>query len=73
MVIIYDKNTKAIVRTEDYTMQLTFPVGTLEEQKAHFASLGQDFIIIPYELGGYVYNFNLSFDANGVFTGLQAK
>ena len=73
MVIIYDKETKDIVRTEDYTMKLALPAGTLEEQKAHFASLGQNFIIIPYELGPYIFNFTLSFNDGGIFIGLQPK
>jgi len=73
MVIIYDKTTKEIHHTEDYTMKLALPVGTLEEQKAHYATLGQDFIAIPYELGVYIHNFTLTFNEAGVFMGLQPK
>jgi len=71
MLIVYDKDTKKIVRTEDYSMKLTLPEGTIEEQKARLAVQNQDFIAIPYELGVYIFNFTLNFNADGVFVGLQ--
>jgi len=74
MVIYYNLETKQITRTEDNTMTPILPFNaTFEEQKAHYKSIGEDFIGLPYEMGSYVYSFKLGFDVDGNFVGLQSK
>jgi len=74
VIIYYDLATKKIKRTEDNTMIPILPMNsTFEDQKAYYRSQNEDFISLPYELGIYVYNFNLNFNAEGVFIGLQPK
>lgn len=74
MVIIYKQDTKDIVSFESNVMvpQLPFNI-PLEEKKAHYNSLGQGFISIPYEMGSYIFFFKLGFDENNNFIGLQPK
>jgi hypothetical protein len=74
MVIIYDKNTKDIVSFESNTMAPQLPANmTIDEQKQYYDNLEQGIISIPYEMGAYVNDFNLCFDSNGNFTGLQPR
>ena len=74
MIIFYKETTKEITRTEDNTLIPLLPANsTFEEQKQYYASVGENFIALPYEMGFYVFSFKLSFDVNGNFTGLQPK
>ena len=73
MIIVYDKTTKAIHHTEDNAMNPALPAGTFEEKKAILALTNLDFISIPYEMGGYIWDYDLRFDENGFFRGLQPK
>lgn len=74
MVIFYDVETKAITRTEDNTMIPSLPANmTLEEMRSCYKENNEDFISIPYELGINIYKFNLCFDENDRFIGIQAK
>lgn len=74
MIIYYDVDTKTIVRTEDNTMVPLMPFNsTFEQQKAYYYGLGQDFVSLPYEMGAYIYNFDLNFNIDGFFIGLQPK
>lgn len=75
MVLFYELNTPdTITRTEDNTMLPVLPDNmTFDEKKAYYNNIGENFICIPYEMGSYVFNFNLSFDVSGKFTGLQPK
>ena len=74
MVIFYDIETRDILRTEDNTMVPTLPANMeLEEKKAYYRENFEDFISIPYELGINIYNFNLCFDKDNNFIGMQMK
>lgn len=73
MVIVFNKDTKQIHHTEDGTMSPKLPVGSFDEKKAILAGEGLDFVSIPYEMGGYIVHFDLCFNDDGLFTGLQPK
>lgn len=74
MIIYYDLTTKEIKRTEDNTMTPILPANmTFDEKKEFYKSQEEGFISLPYEMGKYVFNFNLCFDTNGNFTGLEPK
>lgn len=73
MVIVYYQDTKEIHHTEDNTMYPALPQGTYEEKKRILGEQGLDFISLPYEMGVYIYHFNLCFDEQGNFIGLQPK
>jgi hypothetical protein len=73
MIIVFKNDTKEIQYTEDNTMVLTLPEGTMEEKKQILNEQGLDFVSIPYELGVYIQYFKLSFDTTGNFIGLQPK
>ena len=74
MVIFYDIRTREIKRTEDNTMIPTLPANKeLDEMRSYYRESFEDFISIPYELGINIYKFNLCFDENNNFIGIQAK
>ncbi len=74
MVIYYDLNTKEIKRTEDNTMQPVLPMNmSFDEKKEYYKLENEGFICLPYEMGMYIFDYQLCFDANGNFTGLQPK
>jgi len=73
MVLVYDMTTKALHHTEDNTMLPALPAGTLEEKKTVLALDNLNFVSIPYEMGTYIWDYDLRFDENGAFRGLQPK
>jgi len=74
VVIFYDMETKEIIRAEDNAMIPSLPANmTLEEMRICYKANNEDFISIPYELGINIYKFNLCFDENNNFIGIQAK
>lgn len=76
MVIIYDSTTKEIVQVENNSMLPVLPVtpnNTMEEKKAEFAKENKSFVSVFFEMGVEIFSFNLCFDAEGNFTGLQPK
>lgn len=74
MVVYYDLTTKEIKRTEDNTMMPILPANMdLEQKRNYYNSINENFICLPYEIGVSIFNFNLCFDANNNFTGLQPK
>lgn len=74
MVIFYDIKTREITRTEDNNMIPTLPANkSLEEKREYYKENNEDFISIPYELGINIYKFNLCFDEENNFIGIQAK
>jgi hypothetical protein len=74
MVIYYRLDDKTIDRTEDNTMTPILPFNkTFDEKVAFYKEQGLGFIAIPQELGGYIWNYNLQFDDQGNFIGLQPK
>lgn len=74
MVIVYKLDTKEIVSFESNTMVPMLPFNMkIDEQKAYYNNLNQDFICIPYEMGSYIFAFTLGFDINNNFIGLQPK
>ena len=75
MILFYKlSDPSTITRCEDNTMTPVLPANkTYDEKKIYYASIGEDFISIPYEMGVYVYNFKLCFDSGGGFIGLQPK
>lgn len=76
MVIIYDSTTKDILQVENNTMLPVLPMtpnNTLEEKKEAYASEGKAFVSVFFEMGVEVFGYNLCFDTNGNFVGLQPK
>lgn len=74
MVIYYDIKTKEIKRTEENTMTPELPFNkTLEEKREYYKKEGLEFVCLPYELGHYIFDYNLNFDQDGRFVGLQPK
>jgi hypothetical protein len=73
MVIVFDKTTKEIHHTENNVMYPALPQGTFDDKKRILAQQNLDFVGIPYEMGEYIFNFNLCFDMDNNFTGLQPK
>jgi len=74
VVVYFDSITKDIVRTEENTQVPIMPFNmTLAEQKVFYKSINQDFIIIKEEMGADILNYNLLFNTNDNFTGLEPK
>lgn len=74
MVVIYDLNTKEIIRVEDNTNAPILPFNmTLEEKKKHFKNNNQNYIVLNEEMGANIYNYNLIFDDKGEFKNIQIK
>jgi len=74
MVILYNLDTKEIQRTEENTMLPILPLyTTFDEKVAFYKEQGTGFIAIPQEFGNYIWNYNLQFDTDGNFIGLQPK
>ena len=74
MVIVYNLETKEIDRTEENTIIPVLPTNkTFDEKVAFYKEQGLGFIAIPQELGNYIWNYNLQFDTDGNFIGLQPK
>lgn len=74
MVIIFKRDTKETERVEHNVMAPTIPANmTFEEQKAHYRKEGLDFIVIPQEMGHYIFDYDLRFDEEDNFIGLQPK
>lgn len=74
MIIYYKKDTKEIERTEENTMSPVIPFNkTYDEKVKFYEEQGLGFIAIPQELGSYVWDYDLQFDADGNFIGLQLK
>ena len=74
MVIYYNLETKEMDRTEENTITPVLPFNkTFDEKVAFYKELGLGFIAIPQELGSYVWGYDLRFDNEGSFIGLQPK
>ena len=74
MIIVYRKDTKEIERVEHNVMIPTLPANaTFEQQKAYYKKEGLDFIVIPQEMGYYIFDYSLRFDEEDNFIGLQPK
>lgn len=74
MIIYYKLDTKEIQRTEDNTVAPILPINkTFDEKVAFYKEQGLGFISIPQELGAYIFNYELKFDENNNFIGLQPK
>jgi hypothetical protein len=73
MVIVYDLETKEIRYTEDSKIEPELPPGDLSQKIEILRNNGLGFIGIPYELGSDIINYQLNFDAEGNFIGLQPK
>ena len=74
MIIYYNLETKEIDRTEENAINPVLPFNkTFDEKVAFYKEQGLGFISIPQELGSYVWNYDLKFDSEGSFIGLQPK
>ena len=74
MVIYYNLETKEIDRTEENAINPVLPFNkTFDEKVAFYKEEGLGFIAIPQELGSYIWNYDLKFDSNNNFIGLQPK
>lgn len=74
MVIIYDLNTKEIIRTEDNTNEPILPFNmTLEEKEAYLKERNQSYIILNDEIGAKIYNHTLIFNNEGEFEKIEIK
>ena len=74
MVIYYNLETKEMDRTEENTITPVLPFNkTFDEKVEFYKELGLGFIAIPQELGSYVWGYDLRFDNEGSFIGLQPK
>lgn len=78
MVIFYNSNGKRkreIVRVEHNVMTPTIPGNmSFEEKKRYYKDEEKlEFVAIPQEMGGYIFNFEVCVDSNNNFIGLQPK
>ena len=74
MIIYYKLDTKEIQRTEENTITPVLPLNsTFDEKVAFYKEQGLGFVSIPQELGNYIWNYDLRFDTDGKFIGLQPK
>lgn len=71
MVIFYDTETKKIIRTEDNVLIPTLPI--IDNKIKFYQDKGEGIISFPYELGNEIFKYNLVFDNEGIFLGLQPK
>lgn len=71
MIVFYDLDNKKILRTEEFTMQPIFPIGTKEEQEEFYKSENVGFESVK-EMGMDIFDYDLTFD-NGIFTGIKLK
>lgn len=63
MVVIYDLDTKEVIRCEDNTNTPLLPSNmTLEEREKYFKDNNQGYIVIENEIGANIYKHNLIFD-----------
>jgi len=74
MVIFYNLDDKKIKRIEDNVMLPTLPFDMDIEEKINYYKIeNEGFISLPYELGANIWNFDLCFDSNDNFIGIQPK
>jgi len=74
MVIYYNLDSKEIKRTEDNTIEPVLPYNMgLEDKFAYYKSEGEGVICLPYEMGIHIFDYELRFDTQGNFVGLQPK
>ena len=73
MVIIYDLETKEILSTEDNTIIPELPFGDTDEKVRMLKEEGKGFVSMPYEYGPDILNYELIFDEQDRFVGLQPK
>ena len=74
MVIFYNLKTKEIKGIEENVMIPTLPTNsTFEDKVKHYNSENEGFVALPYELGIYVWDYELCFNSEGKFTGIQPK
>lgn len=71
MVIFYNTETKEIIRTEDNVLIPTLPM--IDDKIKFYQDKGEGIISLPYELGYEIFKYNLVFDNEGIFLGLQPK
>lgn len=46
---------------------------SMQDKIDYYAQQGQGVLCLPYELGAYITQFNMLFNSNGEFVGLQPK
>ncbi len=73
MVLVFDLVTKELLSTEDNTIIPALPAGDTETKVQILKEEGKGFISLPYELGTDILNYNLIFDDDDNFIGLQPK
>jgi lysylphosphatidylglycerol synthetase-like protein (DUF2156 family) len=74
MIIYYNLDTLEIVRGECDTMTPILPFNmTIEEKQAFYKSNNEGYVAYADEIGSKIFNYDLVFDENGDFIGLQHK
>lgn len=77
MVIFYKNtgdNVREIKQAEHEVMTPTLPYNlSIKEKVLHYTKEGLNFVSLPYEVGGDIFNYNALVDTNDNFIGLQPK
>ena len=74
MVVIYDLDTKEIIRCEDNTNTPLLPANmTSEEREKYFKDNNQGYIILQNEIGANIYKHILTFDEKEEFKEIKLK
>ena len=77
MVVYYEKTLgllRKIKAVEHDVMTPTIPANLdFKGQIEYYNSIGLEFISLPYELGGRIFEYSVCINESGEFIGLQPK
>lgn len=78
MVIFYENNgsnIRNIIMVEHDVMTPTIPadIDTVEGMVSYYSKKGFEFISLPYELKGKIFEYHVCVNNDGNFIGLQPK
>lgn len=75
MVVYYEKegdNVRNILAVEHEVMTPTLPANMdAKEQIAYYRDKNMDFVSLPYEMGGSIFDYRVCVNDLGQFIGLQ--
>ena len=75
MIVYYEKNggnLRSVIGAEYDVMSPTLPANMeTKEQITYYRSKDMDFISLPYEIGGAIFDYKVCINDKGEFIGLQ--
>lgn len=72
-MIIYFDDTKNIVMAQHDTLTPIPENMTTEERKLYYEGINLSYVMIPYEIGGAIFDYKVCLNDKGEFVGLEPK